>query len=45
MKQKHFAQSYPPIPLHPSHVAPQDGTTLLVQGGVDVTISQIVHLW
>ncbi len=31
-QDKYFAQSHPPIPSHPSHVAPLANTTTLVQG-------------
>ncbi len=32
-QDKNFAQSHPPTPSHPSHVALLANTTMLVQGG------------
>lgn len=43
-QDKVFAQSHPPIPSHPSHVALLTNITMLVQGSPgDVMASLIIH--
>ncbi len=44
-KQLCFGQSHPPTPHHLSLVAPFVRSTMVVQGGGDVTIGHTWQLW